>query len=74
MDMKVGKVLVGTSDNGPLGPEFYAEKLCQQILHIADGAPEEIKMQAHAFRERMKGVIYRTILEALEADRRRMYN
>jgi hypothetical protein len=69
MDIEAGNVLVGTSDNGPLSVDFYAEKLCQKIIHVSEDAPEEIKAPAYEFRAQVKKAICDIIAEAIESDR-----
>lgn len=70
MDMKIGKFIVAGSANGGHPPEFFAEKLCQNILHVADDVPPEMEETVKVFHGRLRDIAYKIICEAIEADRK----
>ena len=69
MEMLVGKFEVYTSNNGGHPAEFYAEKLCNRIITVADTAPEPIRAQALHYRDTMYLLILETIKSAMASER-----
>lgn len=65
----IGSVLVVTTQNGGRPPEYFAERIVQRLMFIGDGAPQPIRDQAFAFREKMQAVILDGIKQAIESDR-----
>jgi hypothetical protein len=64
-----GIVNVVTSSNGGHTPEQIAELCVDRLIHIADTAPPELKMQARAFREQMLAVVLHYVKLAAREDR-----
>lgn len=64
-EMAVGSVIVTTTVDGGHPPEYYAERLCDRLLFIAETAPPEIKLQAIAYREEMQRVLLDGIRRAI---------
>ena len=62
-------VSVVTTSHGGHPPEFFAERIVARLMVIGDQAPEPIRAQAHAFRDRMHAVILDGIKQAIESDR-----
>jgi hypothetical protein len=67
--MELGSVTVVTSSHGGHPPEFFAERIVEQLMYVGDQAPEPIRAQAHAFRDRMHAVILDGIKQAIASDR-----
>jgi hypothetical protein len=67
--MAVGTVQVVTTSNGGHPPEFFAERIVDKLIRVADTAPQPIRDQAHAFREQMKVVVLDGIKRAIASDR-----
>jgi len=67
--MGVGNVMVVTTSNGGRPPEFFAQRIVDRLMYIGDQAPEPIRAQAQAFRDRMHAVILDGIKQAIESDR-----
>ena len=65
----VGSVTVVTTTNGGRPPEYFAERIVERLMFIGDNAPEPIREQALAFRDRMHAVILDGIRKAIELDR-----
>ena len=65
----VGSVTVVTTTNGGRPPEYFAERIVERLMFIGDNAPEPIREQALAFRDRMHAVILDGIRKAIESDR-----
>ena len=65
----VGNVMVVTTKDGGRTPEYFAERIMVSLMFIGDQAPEPIKAQAHAFRDKMQAVILEGIKQAIESDR-----
>lgn len=62
-------VNVMTSSNGGHSPEQVAELCVKRLIRIADTAPPELAMQAHAFREQMLAVVLHYVRMAVAEDR-----
>ena len=65
-DFAVG---VKTSSNGGFGPEHWAERATNHIVAVSDEAPQPIRDQAHAFREKVKLTAEFYIKQAIKSDR-----
>lgn len=65
----VGQVGVQTSNNGGHPPEFWAERAAEQIMQVADSAPDPIREQARAFKDQLRRVILRNMQNAIASDR-----
>ena len=52
----VGSVSITTSDNGGLSNDQIAEMLANKLIYISDDAPEPIRLQAEAFRDRVRNL------------------
>jgi hypothetical protein len=65
----VGQVMVVTTTDGGRPPEYFAERIMASLMFIGDQAPQPIRDQAFAFRDRMHAVILDGIKQAIESDR-----
>lgn len=65
----VGNVMVATTINGGHPPEFFAERVVDRLILVAETAPEPIRVQALAFREQMLAVVLDGIRQAIASDR-----
>ena len=52
----VGSVNIMTSENGGLSNDQIAEMLANKLIFISDDAPEPIRLQAEAFRDRVRNM------------------
>ena len=52
----VGVVNIMTSENGGLSNDQIAEMLANKLIYISDDAPEPIRLQAEAFRDRVRNL------------------
>jgi len=52
----VGSVNIMTSENGGLSNDQIAEMLANKLIYISDDAPEPIRLQAEAFRDRVRNL------------------
>ena len=52
----VGTVNVVSSDNGGLSNDQIAEMLANKLIYISDDAPEPIRLQAEAFKDRVRNL------------------
>ena len=50
----VGSVNVISSDNGGLSNDQIADMLATKLIYISDEAPDPIRLQAEAFRDRFR--------------------
>jgi hypothetical protein len=69
LPIAVGQVSVGTSSNGPMPPDFWAERIVDRLIYIGDDAPEPLKQQAWAYRDKMKAVVLSGLMRAIKSDR-----
>ena len=51
-----GFVNIVTSDNGGLSNDQVADMLASKLIYISDEAPEPIRLQAEAFRDRVRNL------------------
>lgn len=66
---EVGSVSVATSSNGGMPPEYYAERIVARLIHVGDNAPEPIRAQAWAYREKMLAIVLAGLKQAIQSDR-----
>lgn len=52
----VGTVNVVSSDNGGLSNDQIADMLATKLIYISDEAPDPIRLQAEAFRDRVRNL------------------
>jgi hypothetical protein len=52
----VGSVNIMTSENGGLSNDQIADMLANKLIYISDDAPEPIRLQAEAFRDRVRNL------------------
>jgi hypothetical protein len=67
--MSIGTVRVVTTDNGPLPPEHFAERIVDKLIYIGDQAPQPIRDQALAFKGTMLAIVLAGIRAAIDSDR-----
>lgn len=53
----VGTISVVTSDNGGLSNDQIADMAASKIIYISDEAPEPIRLQAEAFKDRVRNLV-----------------
>jgi len=66
---EVGKVSVATSSNGGMPVEYFAERIVEKLMYVGENAPEPIKAQALAYRERMLEIVLAGLKQAIQSDR-----
>lgn len=69
-----GDVFVSTTNNRGWTPEELAERLVDRIVGVADTAPEPIRAQAHAFRQRLIPLCVSYLRQAAQSDRTTLTN
>ena len=52
----VGAVNIMTSENGGLSNDQIADMLANKLIYISDDAPEPIRLQAEAFRDKVRNL------------------
>ena len=73
-DMKVGNVIVHTTQNRGFAPEEIAERCLDKIVSVADTALPEVQAQAQAFKDHIRAVLVFYMKEAANSDRTTVYN
>ena len=68
-DIVTDGVTVVTSSNGGHPPEYFAERIVDRLIWIGDQAPEPIRQQAWAYREKMLAIVLAGLRRAIESDR-----
>ena len=68
-DINVGSVIVETTENKGLSPEYWTERILERLVSISDGADPVVKAQAEAFRDSIKQVVLMYIKQAIASDR-----
>ena len=65
----IGAVNVVTSDKGGLSNDQIAEMLATKLIYISNDAPEPIRLQAEAFRDRVRNLAQHYIELARKEER-----
>jgi hypothetical protein len=52
----IGAVNIITSDEGGLSNDQIADMLASKLIYISDDAPEPIRLQAEAFRDKVRNL------------------
>ena len=68
-DINVGSVVVETTENKGLSPEYWTERILERLVSISEGADPMVKAQAEAFRDSIKQVVLMYIKQAIASDR-----
>jgi len=68
-NMKVGNVLVTTTENKGHSVEFWAESAANRIVSVGKNCHPLIAQQAEAFKEDVKNVVAFYLAEAVKSDR-----
>tara|TARA_R110002051_G_scaffold227147_1_gene289608 strand:+ start:236 stop:514 length:279 start_codon:yes stop_codon:yes gene_type:complete len=66
---EVGNVIVTTSHNSTLGPEYWANRATEQVISIGEDAHPLIVDQARAFKDRIRKVFKHYMEEVIREDR-----
>ena len=66
---EVGNVIVTTSHNSTLGPEYWADRATEQVISIGEDAHPLIVDQARAFKDRIRKVFKHYMEEVIREDR-----
>ena len=65
----VGTASVMTSEKGGLSNDQIAEMLTNKLIYVSDDAPEPIRLQAEAFKEKVRNLAQYYIELARKEDR-----
>ena len=65
----VGRFMVYTTSNRGHSPEELADMALEHIISVSDAAPEQIKMQAEAYKTKLHELLVRYMKKAVEQDR-----
>lgn len=65
----IGPVIVKTTENRGFTPLELTDDLIAKIIHVADTAHPAIRDQAIAFRESLRPLILRAMIQAVNSDR-----
>ena len=68
-DINVGSVVVNTTENKGLSPEYWTERILERLVSISEGVDPMVKAQAEAFRDSIKQVVLMYIKQAIASDR-----
>jgi len=60
---------VQTTNNRGWTPEEIADRALERLLHISEGADEQIQAQALVFKEQIRQVLVFSMKEAINSDR-----
>ena len=64
-DINVGSVVVNTTENKGLSPEYWTERILERLVSISEGADPMVKAQAEAFRDSIKQVVLSQLQKAM---------
>lgn len=65
----ITSVGVMTSSEGGLSSEQLTELALDKLISVSNSAPEPIRLQAEAFRENLRNVLYEYIVKARREER-----
>jgi len=71
-EMNAGAVRVFSTENRSLSPEEWAELAADKIMAIGDQAPQPIRDQAHAFKDRIRHVVAYYVRQAVESNEKQL--
>lgn len=66
-NIKTGDLTVETAKFGAHPPEWFAQKMTDKIIMVADSAPQPIRDQAMAFRESVYAISLHFVREAMKS-------
>lgn len=69
MSMDLGCALVQTTVNRGFTPEEVAERALDKIIYVGDNAPDVVRDQALAYRDKLREVLVFYMKEAVRSDR-----
>jgi hypothetical protein len=67
--ISVGSVNVVTTSGGGHSLEYFAGRIVERLILVAETAPQPIRDQALAYRERMLAIVLDGLKRARESDR-----
>lgn len=65
----VGNVMVATTTGGGHSIEFFAQRIVDRLISVAENAPQPIRDQALVFRNQMLNVVLDGLNRAIASDR-----
>ena len=65
----VGSVSIVTSENGGLSNDQIADMLANKLIYVSEDAPEPIRLQAEAFKDRVRNLAQHYIELARKEER-----
>ena len=65
----VGSVSIVTSENGGLSNDQIADMLANKLIYVSEDAPEPIRLQAEAFKDRVRNLAQNYIELARKEER-----
>jgi NAD(P)H-hydrate repair Nnr-like enzyme with NAD(P)H-hydrate dehydratase domain len=71
---EVGLFNVVTTSGVGHSPEYYAERLCEKLIHIADTSHPDIRAQALAYKEAMRVILLNGIRQAIVSNHTTVIN
>ena len=69
VESNIGNVVVETTQNKGLSPEYWTERILERLVSVSDNADPMVKAQAEAFKEQIEKVILIYIKQAILSDR-----
>ena len=69
VESNIGNVVVETTQNKGLSPEYWTERIIDRLISISDNADPMVKAQAEAFRDSITNLILLYMKQAISSDR-----
>ena len=69
VETTVGDIVVKTTNNKGLSPEYWTQRIIERLISISDNAEPEVKAQAQAFKDNMTQVVLLYLKQAIASDR-----
>ena len=63
----VGTVTVVTTQDGGHSLEYFADRIVDKLIFLADETPEPLRAQVMAYREKMRDVVLYGLRRAIES-------
>ena len=69
VESNIGNVVVETTQNKGLSPEYWTERILERLVSVSENADPMVKAQAEAFKEQIQKVILIYMKQAILSDR-----
>ena len=69
VETTVGDIVVKTTNNKGLSPEYWTDRIMERLIAVSDNADPMVKAQADAFKQNIQAVVLLYMKQAISSDR-----